>query len=72
LKRWEKQTLKITRVKTTAYFQKELWKEFQKRCIDLEISNPEGLDQAMERWMEYSKTLLKKMPRTEGESQKKG
>ena len=55
-------------VRTTVTLSKELWKEFQKRCIDLEISNTEGLDQAIKGWLEnhaLADDLLRQKPQPE-------
>lgn len=40
------------RSKTTLNLPKQLWKDFQKRCIDLDLSNTSAAESAMREWLE--------------------
>lgn len=40
------------RKKTSLTLPKQLWKDFQKRCIDLELNNTDALGAAMQQWLE--------------------
>lgn len=52
-----------TTVRTTVTLSKEAWKEFQKRCIDLEISYTDGLDQALRHWLDNVKAMPRPRPK---------
>lgn len=40
------------RKKTSLTLPRQLWKDFQKRCIDLDLGNTDALADAMRQWLE--------------------
>jgi len=45
--------------RTTVTVPKQLWKEFKKRCVDLDLEDFEGWTQAAEYWLKTTEASVK-------------
>ena len=57
-------------IKTTIVVSRVLWKEVQKRCIDLDINTTKALESALAAWIE--KTAIQEKPTARRASGKSG